>query len=208
MKAPLYNAVGELIGEIELNATVFGVKPEKHILWEITKMYLDNKRQGTHKSKTRAEVNASGRKIWPQKGLGRARHGDIKAPVFVGGGKAHGPRPRDYYHDIPVQIRRKALLYSLADKARDGKILVIEKFNFEEPKTKKMAELLSKMGLNGVKTLLLTADYSKNTYLSARNIPTCDVTTAKDVNALDVLNSRCVIIEKDGLSKIEERLLS
>lgn len=208
MKAPLYSATGELIGEIELNAEIFGVKPEKHLLWEITKMYLDNQRQGTHKAKTRAEVNASGRKIWPQKGLGRARHGDVKAPIFVGGGKAHGPKPRDYYHDIPVKIKRKALIYSLSDKARDSKLLVIEKFEFSEPKTRKMAELLSKMGLKDLKTLILTSDYSKNVYLSGRNIPTCEVIPVKDVNALHILNSRYVVIEKDGLAKIEERLQS
>ena len=208
MKAPLYSATGELIGEIELNAEIFGVEPEKHLLWEISKMYLDNQRQGTHKAKTRAEVNASGRKIWPQKGLGRARHGDIKAPIFVGGGKSHGPKPRDYYHDIPVKIKRKALIYLLSDKVRDSKLFVIEKFEFSEPKTKKMAELLNKMGLNGLKTLVLTSDYSKNVYLSGRNIPTCEVIPVKDVNALHVLNSKYVVIEKDGLAKIEERLQS
>lgn len=207
MKAPLYSSTGELIGEIELNDNIFGVKPQKHLLWEVTKLYLANRRQGTHKAKTRAEVNASGRKLWPQKGLGRARHGDIKAPIFVGGGKAHGPRPRDYYTDIPVKIRRLALVHSLSAKAREGKVYVIEKLNFPVPKTKEMAQLLEKMGLGDVKTLILPADYNKNAYLSGRNIPTCSVVPVKDVNALDVLDSRYVVIEKDGLPKMEERLL-
>ncbi len=206
MKAPLYNPNGEQIGEIELKEELFGVKPNLHLLWEITRLYLANKRQGTHKAKTRAKVNASGRKIYPQKGLGRARHGDVKAPVFVGGGKAHGPRPRDYYTEIPAKLKRLSLLHSLADKAQNGRILVIEKFEFQVPKTKRMAELLDKMGLNKEKTLVLSADYNRNLYLSGRNIPYCDVIEVKDVNSLEVLNHKYVVIEKDGLEKLEKRL--
>lgn len=206
MKAPLYNSKGELLGEIELKDELFGVEPNRHLLWEVARLYLLNQRQGNHKAKTRAEVNASGRKLFPQKGLGRSRHGDIKAPVFVGGGKAHGPRPRDYYTEIPKKLKKVSLLHSLAAKAQDRKIYVIEKFEFEEPKTKRMAELLSKIGLHKEKTLLLSNDYNKNLYLSARNIPTCNVVEVKDVNALEVLNCKYVLIEREGLDKIEERL--
>ncbi|HOK23166.1 MAG TPA: 50S ribosomal protein L4 [Candidatus Hydrothermia bacterium] len=207
MKAPLYNENGELVGEMELKDELFGVEPKHHLLWEVSRMYMANKRQGTHFAKTRAEVVASGRKLFPQKGLGRSRHGDIKAPIFVGGGKAHGPRPREYYYEIPTRMKKLALLYSLADKAQHGRIYIIERFDFTEPKTRRMAELLEKIGLDEKKTLILSSVYNRNLYLSGRNIPFCDVMEVRDVNPVVVMNSSFVLIEKEGIGKLEKRLV-
>jgi len=206
MKAPLYNSAGEKIGEIELKEEIFGREPKKHVIWEVVKMYLANRRQGTHKAKTRAEIVGSNRKIYPQKGLGRARHGSRKAPIFVGGGKAHGPRPRDYYYEVPKKVKRLALSYALSDRAREGRILVFEEFSFEKPKTKDMVTLLEKIGISGKNAVFLSGEYNRNLYLCGRNIPKIDVKLAQDVNTYDVVRAEYVVIDKAGIEKIEERL--
>ncbi len=206
MKAPLYSPTGERIGEIELPDEIFGVKPKRHILWEVVKMYLANRRAGTHKAKTRAEVSYSGRKIWPQKGLGRARHGDRGAPIFVKGGKAHGPRPRDYSYQVPKKVKRLAFKMALSDRALENRVLVFEGFEFPEPKTKSMVQLLSAVGLEGKKVVVVPGEYNRNLYLSSRNIPKVETRLAKDVNTLDVLNSEYVVLDKNAVEKLKERL--
>ncbi len=206
MKAPLYSPSGERIGEIELPDEIFGVKPKRHILWEVVKMYLANRRAGTHKAKTRAEVSYSGRKIWPQKGLGRARHGDRNAPIFVKGGKAHGPRPRDYSYQVPKKVKRLAFRMALSDRAMENRVLVFDGFDFPQPKTKDMVRLLTAVGLNGKKVVIVPGEYNRNLYLSSRNIPKVETRLARDVNTLDVLNSEYVILDKGAIEKLKERL--
>ncbi|MEO0201213.1 MAG: 50S ribosomal protein L4, partial [candidate division WOR-3 bacterium] len=131
MKAPVYNIIGEKTGEMELPEDIFGIEPNRHVLWEVVRAYLINQRQGTHKAKTRGEVVGSRKKIWPQKHTGRARHGDRYAPIFVGGGKAHGPRPRDYYIKLPQKVKNLALRMALSDRAQNNRIYVVESFNME-----------------------------------------------------------------------------
>ncbi len=206
MKAPLFSPNGERIGEIELPDDIFGVKPKRHVLWEVVKMYLANRRVGTHKAKTRAEVSYSGRKIWPQKGLGRARHGDRGAPIFVKGGKAHGPKPRDYSYQVPKKVKRLALKMALSDRAMENRILVFENFQFDQPKTKLMVNLLKTIGLDGKRTLVVQGDYNKNLYLSGRNIPKVETRLAKDANAYDVLWSEYVLMDRKALETLKERL--
>ncbi len=206
MKAPLYSPNGERIGEIELPEEIFGVKPKRHVLWEVVRMYLANRRAGTHKAKTRAEVSYSGRKIWPQKGLGRARHGDRNAPIFVKGGKAHGPRPRDYSYSVPKKVRRLAFKMALSDRALENRVLVFDSFDIPEPKTKKMVQLLSAVGLDKKKVVIIPAEYDRNLYLSSRNIPKVETRLAKDANALDVLNSEYVVLDKEAIERLKERL--
>lgn len=204
--APLYTENGEKIGEIQLPGEIFGIKPKKHVLWEVVKSYLANQRQGTHKAKRRGEVKGSGRKIWPQKHTGRARHGDAQAPIFVGGGKAHPPEPRDYSYYPPKKVRKLALKMALSDRAMANRILVFEKFMDDEIKTKNVYELLRKMELINKKILFLTHNHNKNFYLSSRNIEKVLTKPDFEVTTYDVLNSDYILMEKMAIEGLKERL--
>lgn len=205
MKAPLFSAKGERIGEIDLPDGIFGLVPKRHVLWEAVKMYLANRRVGTHHAKTRGEVKGSRSKIWPQKHTGRARHGDRYAPIFVGGGKAHGPRPRDYSYEIPKKVRRLALKHALSDRAREERVFVVETFEFPRPKTKDMVSLLSAMGVEGERVIVVHEGLP-NVVLSGRNLPRVEVRRAHDLNAYDVLWSERVVMSQKALELLKERL--
>ncbi len=205
MKAPLFSAKGERIGEVELPDGIFGLVPKRHVLWEAVKMYLANRRVGTHKAKTRGEVRGSRRKIWPQKHTGRARHGDRYAPIFVGGGKAHGPRPRDYSYEIPRKVRRLALKHALSDRAREERVFVVEAYEFPRPRTKDMVQLLSAMGVDGERVVVVHEGL-ENVVLSGRNLPRVEVRRAQDLNAYDVLWSERVVMSQKALELLKERL--
>ena len=205
MKAPLFSAKGERIGEVELPDGIFGLVPKRHVLWEAVKMYLANRRVGTHKAKTRGEVRGSRRKIWPQKHTGRARHGDRYAPIFVGGGKAHGPRPRDYSYEIPRKVRRLALKHALSDRARETRVYVVEAYEFPRPRTKDMVQLLSAMGVDGERVVVVHEGL-ENVVLSGRNLPRVEVRRAQDLNAYDVLWSERVVMSQKALELLKERL--
>jgi len=206
MKAPLFSSKGERIGEVELPDGIFGLVPKRHVLWEAVKMYLANRRVGTHKAKTRGEVAGSRRKIWPQKHTGRARHGDRYAPLFVGGGKAHGPRPRDYYYAIPKKVRHLALKHALSDRAREARIYVVEAYEFPRPKTKDMVRLLSAMGVDGERVVVVHEGL-ETVFLSGRNLPRVEVRRAQDLNAYDVLWGERVVMSQQALELLKERLL-
>ena len=206
MKAPLLNANGEKVDMIELPEEIFGVKPKKAVLWEVVRMYQANRRRGTHKTKARGELAYSTAKLFPQKGLGRARHGSRSANIFVGGYKAFGPKPRDYSYSVPKKVKRLALKMALSDRAMNRRVLVMEKVDFETPKTKNMVGLVGKIGLDNKKVVFLLNNPNKNVYLSGRNIPRVDVKLAKDVNAMDILNFDYVVIEKDSIETLKERL--
>ncbi len=206
MKAPLFNANGEKIDTIELPEVVFGVKPKKAVLWEVVRMYQANKRRGTHKTKSRSELSYSTAKLFPQKGLGRARHGSRSANIFVGGYKAFGPKPRDYSYSVPKKVKKLALKMALSDRAMARRVFIMEKVGFETPKTRNMVNLISKIGLDSKKVVFVLGEYNKNVYLSGRNIPKVDVKLAKDLNALDVLNYEYVVLEQESLKTLEERL--
>ena len=204
-KVALYNQSGATVGEIELNDSVFGIEPNKHVLFEAVVMQRASLRQGTHKTKNRAEVSGGGRKPWRQKGTGRARHGSIRSPQWRGGGTVFGPVPRSYSYKLPKKVRRLAIKSALSSKVLENNIVVLDNLTLEAPKTKEMVKILGNLSVDR-KTLIVTADVNENITLSARNIPGVTVVTASGINVLDVLNHDKVVITKAAVEKVEEVL--
>ncbi|PDM39362.1 MULTISPECIES: 50S ribosomal protein L4 [unclassified Geobacillus] len=204
-KVALYNQSGETIGEIELNDSVFGIEPNKHVLFEAVVMQRASLRQGTHKTKNRAEVSGGGRKPWRQKGTGRARQGSIRAPQWRGGGTVFGPVPRSYSYKLPKKVRRLAIKSALSSKVLENNIVVLDNLTLEAPKTKEMVKILNNLSVDR-KALIVTDDVNENLTLSARNIPGVTVVTANGINVLDVLNHDKLVITKAAVEKVEEVL--
>jgi large subunit ribosomal protein L4 len=204
-KVALYNQSGEQIGEIELNDSVFGIEPNKHVLFEAVIMQRASLRQGTHKTKNRAEVSGGGRKPWRQKGTGRARQGSIRAPQWRGGGTVFGPVPRSYSYKLPKKVRRLAIKSALSSKVLENEIVVLDNLTLEAPKTKEMVKILNNLSVDR-KALIVTDDVNENVVLSARNIPGVTVITANGINVLDVLNHDKLVITKAAVEKVEEVL--
>jgi large subunit ribosomal protein L4 len=196
------------MGELsELREDIFGVEVKKHVLWEVVKWQLACRRQGTHSTKTRGEVAYSGRKILPQKGTGNARHGDRGAPIFVGGGVAHGPKPRDYYYPLPKKVRKLALKMALSSKAQEKAISLVDQIPIGDvPKTKKAVEFLRNQGLEGKKVLVVLPEKDEVIYKSFRNLPYAKVLPVEGLNVYDVLWADHLIITRPSLEKIYERL--
>ncbi len=191
----------------ELREDIFGVEVKKHVLWEVVKWQLACRRQGTHSTKTRGEVAYSGRKILPQKGTGNARHGDRGAPIFVGGGVAHGPKPRDYYYPLPKKVRKLALKMALSSKAQEKAISLVDQIPIGDvPKTKKAVEFLRAQGLEGKKVLLVLPEKDEVIYKSFRNLPYAKVLPVEGLNVYDILWADHLIITRPSLEKIYERL--
>ncbi len=204
-KVAVYNKEGATVGEITLSDAVFGAEVNPGLLHEAVQMYLANQRQGTHDTKTRAEVAGGGRKPWRQKGTGRARQGSIRAPHWRHGGVVFGPHPRDYGWTMPKKARRAALRQALSSKVANGELIVLDSFDLEAPKTKEVAALLKALGATR-KPFLVTADYNVNVYKSARNIPGVNVNEVRNLNVYEVLNSEKLILTKDAVAKVEEVL--
>ncbi|MGB9877086.1 MAG: 50S ribosomal protein L4 [bacterium] len=203
----LLNQSGEVVGEMQLREEVFGVEPNHTLMHQAVLSYLANQRQGTHSTKTRGEVRGGGRKPWRQKGTGRARQGSIRAPQWVGGGTVFGPHPRDYSFYLSKKERRSALRSALSAKLADGEIKVVDELNIDEPKTKKMEAVLRSLGLEGKRTLIVTEKINPLIILSARNIPyVAGVVEAKDLNTYDVLSVENLLMTKEAVKVIEERL--
>ncbi|MDF7821988.1 50S ribosomal protein L4 [Runella sp. MFBS21] len=192
--------------KVALADEVFGIEPNEHVVYLDVKQYLANQRQGTHKSKERGEVSYSTKKIKRQKGTGGARAGSIKSPVFVGGGRVFGPRPRDYSFKLNKKVKVLARKSVLSAKAKANGISVIEDFTFEAPKTKQYLALLSAFSLSNKKTLLILPANDKNVYLSGRNIPKVNITTADEVNTYDLINAEVLLISETAVSKLENLL--
>ena len=172
MELSVLNIKGEDTGKkVNVSEEIFGIEPNTHAIYLDVKLYLANQRQGTHKSKERAEVNHSTRKIKRQKGTGGARAGSIKSPVFVGGGRIFGPRPRDYGFKINKKVKALARKSALSVKAQSNAVSVLEAFTFEAPKTKSFLNVLTSLSLVNTKTLLILSEIDNNVYLSSRNIP-------------------------------------
>lgn len=194
---------------VELKPEVFGVEVKKHVLWEVVKWQLASRRQGTHSTKTRGEVAYSGRKLLPQKGTGNARHGDRGANIFVGGGVAHGPKPRDYYYALPKKVRRLGLKMALSLKAKEGNLLVVDTIEVGDvPKTKKALEVLKELGMEKDKVLLVLPQKDEVIYRSFRNLQKVKVLPVEGLNVYDVLWADKLLLVEPALSKIYERLLS
>ncbi len=207
MELSIYNTKGEDTGKkATLADEVFGITPNKHVVYLDVKQYLANQRQGTHKSKERAEIAHSTRKIKRQKGTGGARAGSIKSPVFVGGGRVFGPRPRDYGFKINKKVKTLARKSVLSAKAQANSISVLEEFSFDAPKTKQYISMLNALSLTGKKTLLILSEQDKNVYLSGRNLPKTAIRTAEEVNSYDMVNADVLLISEKAVSKLENLL--
>lgn len=186
-----------------LDDAVFAIEPNDHAIYLDVKQYLANKRQGTHKAKERGEVAGSTRKIKKQKGTGTARAGDIKNPLFKGGGRVFGPKPRDYEFKLNIKQKRLARKSALSYKAKDGAITILEDVNFDAPKTKEFATILANLNILDKKSLVVVPESNKNVYLSSRNLKGSKVVTASEVNTYDILNANMVVISEGSISKIE-----
>lgn len=205
MELAIYNIKGEDTGrKAVLNDAVFAIDANEHAVYLDVKQYLANQRQGTHKSKERSGVSGSTRKLHKQKGGGGSRIGDINSPVLVGGGRVFGPRPRDYRFKLNKKIKQLARKSVLSAKAQDNKIVIVEDFTFEAPKTKDFVALTKNLKLEGTKTLLLLAGIDKNVYLSARNVPDTRVMTASDVNTYALLNNKAIVMTESSLEVINK----
>ena len=201
--AVLYNMQGSKVGEFELSAALFGAEVNKSVLHETVVNYLANQRQGTQSTKTRTEVSGGGAKPFRQKGTGRARQGSTRAPQWIKGGVALGPKPRDYSYTINKKVKKLAMISALSAKAAEDCVLVIEGLQMEEIKTKAIADMLKAMGVDS-KALIVTAEMEKNVYLSARNIEGVKASYVGMLNVYDVLNHDKFIVAKDAIAKLEE----
>jgi large subunit ribosomal protein L4 len=207
MKVDIFKIDGTLTGrQVELNPKVFDIQPNDHAIYLAVKAYLANQRQGTAKAKERSEVSGGGKKPWRQKGTGRARAGSIRSPLWVGGGTVFGPKPRDYELKLPKKVKLLARLSALTYKAKNNQIIVVEDFDFEQPKTREMFNIIKSLNLNDKKTLLLTGSYNRNIYLSGRNIPTLNVLEAQKASTYDILNNKVLLLQESALKLINQQL--
>ena len=199
----VYNADGKVVGTMELNDSVFGVKVNKDVMHEVVVNYLANQRQGTQSTLTRTEVRGGGIKPWRQKGTGRARQGSIRAPQWVGGGVAIGPKPRDYSYRLNKKVKRLALKSALSSKVEESEIIVLDALDCKEFKTKQVADMLAKLNVTE-KALIVLPENDKKIVNSARNIRGVDATFVGAINTYEVLNHTKCIILKDAVEKLEE----
>jgi large subunit ribosomal protein L4 len=198
---------GEETGrKVTLSDDIFAIEPNDHAIYLDVKQYMANQRQGTHKSKERAEIAGSTRKIKKQKGTGGARAGSIKSPVFRGGGRVFGPRPRDYSFKLNKKLKQLARRSALTYKVMDNSLTILENIEFDAPKTKSFISLMAGLSLTDKKTLLVLPENNKNVYLSSRNLPKSKVVTADDVNTYQVLDADNLILCEGALSKLETLL--
>jgi len=207
MQVEVLNISGKKTAKkVELAEVIFGLEPNDHSIYLDVKHYLAAQRQGTHKSKERAEISRTTKKLKRQKGTGGARAGSMKSPVFVGGGRAFGPRPRDYSFKLNKKVKRLARVSALSYKAKENAITVLEDFNFEAPKTKNYAELMKNLNLSDKKTLLVLGDSNKNVYLSSRNLEGTKVVTASELNTYDIVNAQSLILSESSVKVLESLL--
>lgn len=192
--------------KVTLSDDIFGIKPNDHAIYLDVKQYLANQRQGTHKSKERAEIAGSTKKIKKQKGTGGARAGSIKSPVFRGGGRVFGPRPRDYSFKLNKKLKQLARKSAFSYKAIDNSVFILEDLIFDAPKTKTYINLLSSLSLGDKKTLLLMPEVNKNVVLSSRNVPKTKVMVVEDVNTYELLNADSLVLCEGSISKLETLL--
>ncbi len=208
MKLEVIDIKGQGTGKsVELPDEVFGIEPNEHVIYLAVKAAQANKRQGTHSSKERGKVAGSTRKIKKQKGTGTARAGDIKNPLFRGGGRIFGPEPRDYSQKVNKKVKKIARNSALSAKMADGKIVVVEDFTFDQPSTRQFSEILNGVNPNQTKALFLINDYDKNLYLSSRNIPNSKLGNVKDINVLDLMLAEKVFFSESSLEFFKEKEL-
>ena len=207
MKVAVKDITGKDTGrKAELSDDVFKIEPNEHAIYLDVKQYLAHQRQGTHKSKERAEIVGSTRKIKKQKGTGTARAGSIKSPVFRGGGRIFGPRPKDYTQKLNKNVKRLARRSALSLKSGENAIVVLEDFNFEQPRTKDFIQVLKALGLENKKSLFVLGDLNNNVYLSSRNLAGSEVITSSEISTYKILNANSVVFLEGALEAIESNL--
>jgi len=207
MEVSVLNIEGVDTGKkVTLDDSIYGIEPNDHVIYLDVKTLLANKRQGTHKSKEKSDLSGSTKKLKKQKGTGTARSGSIKSPVFRGGARVFGPKPRDYRTKLNKKVKQLARRSALSYKAKDQNIKVIEDFNFEAPKTKQILDLQNKLQLTDKKTVLVLPNPNKNIYLSSRNLKELKVVTASDLNTYDILWAKEIVLAEGSLNVIENIL--
>jgi large subunit ribosomal protein L4 len=206
MKVAVIDINGKKTGRnVELSDAIFGIEPNDHAIYLDVKQHLANKRQGTHKAKERADIKGSTRKIKKQKGTGTARAGSIKSPIFRGGGRAFGPRPRSYSFKLNKGLKQLARQSALSIMAKDDKIVVLEKFDFDAPKTKEFIKVLRALELENKKSLFVLEELNNNVYLSSRNLKRTKVVNSSELNTYNVLNANKLVLSEESLEGIESK---
>jgi len=207
MKVAVLDIKGKDTGrKANLSDDVFAIEPNDHAVYLDVKQYLAHQRQGTHKSKERAEIAGSTRKIKKQKGTGTARAGSIKSPIFRGGGRIFGPRPKDYTQKLNKNLKRLARKSALSLKSKENAIMVVEDFDFDTPKTKDFVNVLKTLGLENKKSLIVLGDSNKGVYLSSRNFKGSEVITNSELSTYKILNASSVVLLEGSLEGIESNL--
>ena len=192
--------------KVSLSDAVFGIEPNEHAVYLDVKQYLANQRQGTHKAKERAEITGSTRKLKKQKGTGTARAGSIKSPVFRGGGRIFGPRPRNYGFKLNKNLKRLARKSALSIKANDKAITIVEDFSFDTPKTKNFIEVLKAIGIQEKKSLIVLGESNKNVYLSSRNLKGSEVVSVSELSTYKILKANSIVFMEGSLEGLESNL--
>ena len=202
-KVDVYNMQGKKVSDVELSEAVFGIEPNENVVHSVLVNYLANQRQGTQSTKTRAEVRGGGKKPWRQKGTGRARQGSIRAPQWIKGGIALGPKPRSYKYRVNKKEKQLAIKSILSAKVLDNELTVVDKFEVKEPKTKIMSKALTDLKIGG-KALIVLADKNENVYFSSRNIEGIKTIQLSMINVFDLLNCNKLVLTLDTVKKLEE----
>ncbi len=207
MKVAVLDIKGKETGrKVDLSDDVFAIEPNEHAIYLDVKQYLAHQRQGTHKAKERAEIVGSTRKIKKQKGTGTARAGSIKSPIFRGGGRIFGPRPKDYNQKLNKNVKRLARKSALTLKSKEKALVVVEDFNFEAPKTKDFKAFLASLGIENKKSLIVLGDSNNNVYLSSRNLERSEVVTSSELSTYKIVNAVNVVLTESALEGIESNL--
>jgi large subunit ribosomal protein L4 len=205
MQVKIYNTKGEALDRtVDLPEDIFGIEPHEHSVWLDVKRYLNAQRQGTHKSKERREISGSTRKLHKQKGTGGSRKGDINSPLFRGGGRVFGPRPRSYDIHVNAKVRQLARRSALSAKAQSGSIIIVEDFQLEAPRTRDLAAILIALGQQGNKALLVTAEHDHTLNLSGRNLAKTQIAPAKDLSTYQIMAAQTIILAESAIEKIKE----
>lgn len=199
------DASGKKVKDAELSAAVFEIEPNAHVMHEVVRSQRAARRQGTHDTLTRGQVRGGGKKPWRQKGTGRARQGTIRAPQWAGGGTVFGPHPRSYAFKVPAKVVKLAMRSALSAKLADGEIVVVDQLSFEKPSTKQAAEVLKNLGLEGRVTIIVPDD-EVNTFLSFRNLSKVRVIGVSELNTLDFIDNKALVLTDAALTRIEEVL--
>ncbi len=207
MELTVYNIEGEETGKVKVSDEVFGREPNEHVVYLDVKQYLANQRQGTHATKEKSQLSGSTRKLHRQKGTGGSRKGSIKNPLFKGGARIFGPRPRNYGFKLNKKVKQLARISALSSKVNEGNITVIDNLVFDTIKTKNTLGFINNFKFQGKKILFVLPESNKNVYLSSRNLKGVSVVTASDLNTYDILKAEKVVLDQASLGKIENLLL-